>query len=130
MSKIPEELKYTKDHEWVRIESGVAVEGITDYAQNELSDVVYVELPAVGAKVTMGEKCGTVEAVKAVVDLFAAVSGEVIEANTSLPSAPESVNSDPYGEGWMLKIKMDNPEEADALLSAEEYVKLTEATGH
>ena len=130
MSKIPPELKYTRKHEWARIDGDIAVAGISDYAQNELSDVVYVELPKVGSKVKMSEKCGTIEAVKAVVDLFAVVSGEIVEINQSLSTSPELVNSDPYGEGWMLKIKMDNPPETDSLLSAEDYGKLTKETGH
>lgn len=129
MSKIPKDLKYTKDHEWARIDGEIVEEGITDYAQNELSDIVYVELPKVGTKVRMNEKCGTIEAVKAVVDLFAAVSGEVTKTNDALSSSPEVVNSDPYGQGWMLKIKMDNPAEIDSLLSPEEYDKLIREAG-
>ena len=130
MSEIPRELKYTKDHEWVRVEGDVATEGITDYAQTELSDVVYVELPEVGTKVKINEKCGTIEAVKAVVDLYAAVSGEVQEANETLSSSPETVNGDPYGEGWMLKIRMENSSEVETLMSAEEYEKQVKGTGH
>lgn len=130
MSMIPPELKYTKEHEWARIDGDVAAIGITDYAQNELSDVVYVELPRVGSNTKMSKKCGTIEAVKAVVDLFAPVSGEVIEINESLSTSPELVNSAPYGEGWMLKVKMDNPLETDSLLSAEDYAKLIEEQGH
>lgn len=121
MSEVPMELKYTKEHEWVRVDDDLAVEGITDHAQRELSDVVYVELPKVGSKVKINEKCGSIEAVKAVVDLFAAVSGEVTETNTALSTSPETVNADPYGEGWMLKIKMDDRSEVEGLLSADEY---------
>jgi glycine cleavage system H protein len=130
MSRIPEELKYTKDHEWIRVEGNIAVEGITDYAQTELSDVVYVELPKVGSEVQMGEKCGTVEAVKAVVDLFAAVSGEVEAVNESLGPTPETVNADPYGEGWMLKIKMKDTSEVGKLMSAGDYGKQLKEAGH
>jgi glycine cleavage system H protein len=130
MSAIPEELKYTREHEWIRIEGGTAVEGITDYAQTELSDVVYVELPKVGTEVKMNEKCGAIEAVKAVVDLYAGVSGEVTEINEKLSSAPENVNSDPYGEGWMLKIKVKDPSELDSLLSAKEYDTHVKEAGH
>ena len=129
MSKIPPELKYTTQHEWARVDGDIAVAGITDYAQNELSDIVYVELPKVGTRVKMSEKCGTIEAVKAVVDLSAAVSGEVVEINQSLSTSPEIVNSDPYGEGWMLKVRMDNPLETDSLLSSEDYGKLIKEAG-
>jgi glycine cleavage system H protein len=130
MSSIPEELRYTKDHEWVRLEDNVATEGITDYAQTELSDVVYVELPKVGTTVKMGQKCGTIEAVKAVVDLYAAVSGEVQEVNELLASAPETVNADPYGDGWMLKIAMEDTSEAGGLMSAGDYDKQLKEAGH
>jgi glycine cleavage system H protein len=130
MSKVPGDLKYTKEHEWARAEGNVVTEGITDYAQNELSDVVYVELPKVGAKVKKDEKCGAIEAVKAVVDLYAAVSGEVTGTNGALASAPETVNADPYGEGWMLKIRMSNPAELSSLLPPEEYEKLAKKAGH
>ena len=121
---VPENLKYTKDHEWAKIEGDVAVVGITDYAQGELGDVVFVELPEKGSKVTQGETFGTIEAVKAVSDLFAPVSGEVIELNPKLESAPETVNQDPYGEGWMIKVKMEKPDEVNALLDAQKYKEL------
>lgn len=121
---VPESLKYTKDHEWAKIEGDMATVGITDYAQGELGDVVFVELPEVGSKVTKGETFGTIEAVKAVADLFAPVSGEVVEVNPTLESAPETVNQDPYGEGWMIKIKMENADEVNDLLDAEKYKKL------
>ncbi len=121
---IPAELKYSKDHEWARIEGDIAVVGITDYAQNELGDIVYVELPEVGTLVEQGKSFGTVEAVKAVSDLFAPVSGEVVEVNEKLNDSPELVNQDPYGEGWMIKVKMSNPDEVNQLLSKEDYEAL------
>ncbi len=121
---IPEDLKYSKDHEWARIEGEVAVVGITDYAQNELGDIVYVELPEVGTQVEQGKAFGTVEAVKAVSDLFAPVSGEVVAVNEKLADSPELVNQDPYGEGWMIKIKMSNPDEVNNLLNKEDYEAL------
>lgn len=130
MSKIPPELKYTTKHEWARVDGDILEAGITDYAQNELSDIVYVELPKVGSKVKMSEKCGTIEAVKAVVDLFAAVGGEIVETNQTLSTSPELVNSDPYGEGWMLKIRMNSPPEIDSLLSSDDYGRLIEEAGH
>ncbi len=121
---IPADLKYTKDHEWAKIEGDIAVIGITDYAQGELGDIMYVELPAVGTVVEQGNSFGSIEAVKAASDLFAPLSGEIVEVNENLNDEPEAVNSDPYGEGWIVKIKMNNTEEVDALLSEEEYSKL------
>lgn len=118
---VPKELKYTKDHEWVKVEGDVATIGVTDYAQGELGDIVYVEVETVGDNIESEEVFGTVEAVKTVSDLFMPLSGEVIEFNESLESAPESVNSDPYGAGWMIKIKMSDASQLDALLSAEDY---------
>ncbi|MCK6620198.1 MAG: glycine cleavage system protein GcvH [Calditrichaceae bacterium] len=118
---IPENLKYTKDHEWARIEGSIVVVGITDYAQGELGDIVYIELPAVGTRVSASQGFGTIEAVKAVSDLFAPVSGEVVEINSKLENAPEIVNDDPYGEGWMIKIKISDPKEVDTLLSEADY---------
>ena len=121
---IPEELKYSKDHEWVRVEGEFAVTGITDYAQGELSDIVYVELPKLGKEVKQGDVFGTIEAVKAVADLYAAVSGEVVKVNDKLAKAPELVNKDPYGDGWMVKLTSKDPSELDSLLTAEQYQKL------
>lgn len=118
---IPQELKYTKDHEWVKIDGDVATIGVTDFAQGELGDIVYVEVETVDETLDKEEVFGTVEAVKTVSDLFMPVSGEIIEFNESLEDEPEKVNEDPYGEGWMIKIKMSDPSEADALLSAEDY---------
>ncbi len=124
---IPADLKYTEDHEWVRIEGDVAVVGITDFAQSELGDVVFVEIETEGEELDKGETFGTVEAVKTVSDLFMPVGGEVIEFNETLADEPELVNKDAYGEGWMIKIKMADASEADALMSAEEYQKMIEA---
>lgn len=117
----PKELKYTKDHEWVRIEGDVAVIGITDHAQSELGDIVYVDISTVGDTLKKEEVFGSVEAVKTVSDLFMPVSGEVLEVNPELESAPESVNKDPYGAGWMIKIKMSDPSEVASLLTADAY---------
>ena len=120
---IPEDLQYTKSHEWVRIEGDTATIGITDHAQDELGDVVFVELPDEGATFEAGESFGTVESVKAVSDLYAPVSGEVIEVNSTLEDAPENINEDPYGEGWLVKLRTtDEPD----LLSPEEYEKVVE----
>jgi glycine cleavage system H protein len=120
----PENLKYTKDHEWIRIESGVGVIGITDYAQGELGDVVFVELPSAGKKLERGQSFGTVEAVKAVSDLYSPVSGEVKEINKAIQDSPEIVNKEPYEGGWMLKVAIDNPKEIEGLLDAAAYKKL------
>lgn len=118
---IPEDRKYTREHEWVKVEDGVAVVGITDYAQRELGDVVFVNLPAAGTRVKQFERFGEIESVKAVSDLYAPVSGEVIEVNPRLGSEPELVNRSPYEEGWMLKVRLEDPAELDNLLTAEEY---------
>ena len=117
----PENIKYTKEHEWVRIEGTTGIVGITDYAQGELGDVVFVELPAKGKQVKQGETFGSIEAVKAVSDLFAPVSGEVIEINPALQKTPEIVNKEPYTGGWMVKIKMTNQSEVANLLDAKKY---------
>ncbi|MBG47476.1 MAG: glycine cleavage system protein H [Pseudozobellia sp.] len=121
---IPAELKYTKDHEWVKIEGDTATVGITDFAQGELGDIVYVEVETLDETLDKEEVFGTVEAVKTVSDLFLPLSGEIIEFNEALEDAPESVNSDPYGEGWMIKIKMSDASEVDGLMSAEDYKAL------
>ena len=120
----PENLKYTKDHEWIRIEGGTGTVGITDYAQGELGDVVFVELPAVGKKVEFGQTFGTVEAVKAVSDLYSPVTGEVAEVNKEIQDSPELVNKEPYERGWMIKIKLANTDEIKNLLDVEAYKKL------
>ena len=121
---IPANLKYTKDHEWVRVEGDVAVIGITDFAQSELGDIVYVEIETVGETMDQEEVFGSVEAVKTVSDLFMPVSGEILEFNEGLESNPEAVNKDAYGEGWMIKVKLSNPSELDSLLDAEGYKAL------
>jgi glycine cleavage system H protein len=122
---IPAELKYTKDHEWLKVESdNTAIIGITDFAQSELGDIVYVEIETEGETLEAEEVFGTVEAVKTVSDLFMPVSGEVIEVNEELEDAPETVNQDPYGKGWMIKVKMTNPDEVNNLLTADQYKEL------
>lgn len=121
---VPESLKYTKDHEWARVEGDIIVVGITDYAQGELGDIVFIEFPEEGQTVVQGEPFGTIEAVKAVSDLIAPASGEVIAINTDLEDSPETVNSDPYGDGWMIKVKMSAPAELEDLLSHEQYAEL------
>ncbi|MBI2429714.1 MAG: glycine cleavage system protein GcvH [Ignavibacteriales bacterium] len=120
----PEHLKYTKDHEWIRIDGGIGVIGITDYAQGELGDVVFVELPAVGKKVEFGQSFGTVEAVKAVSDLYSPVTGEVTDINKEIQDSPELVNKEPYERGWMIKVKLANAGEVKNLLDVEAYKKL------
>jgi glycine cleavage system H protein len=122
----PDSLRYTKDHEWVKIEGDVATVGITDFAQRELGDIVYVEIETVGKELNAGEVFGTVEAVKTVSDLFLPVSGTVTEVNPGLNNNPEAVNSDPYGEGWMIKMKVRNTTDLDNLLTAEAYQKMVE----
>lgn len=124
--KVPEELKYTEEHEWVKIEGDIAIVGITDFAQNELSDIVYVELPEVGKNIKKGDVIATVEAVKTVADVYSPVSGEIIEVNEKLKDEPSIINNDPYGEGWIAKVKMENPEEINALLDHAAYKKLVE----
>ncbi len=120
---IPKDLKYTKDHEWIKMEGDIATIGITDFAQGELGDIVYVEIETEGEELSSGDVFGTVEAVKTVSDLFMPIPGEVTEVNPKLESNPEVINSDPYGDGWMIKVKVSG--EADDLLSADEYGELT-----
>jgi glycine cleavage system H protein len=120
----PENLKYTKDHEWIQIDGDTGIVGITDYAQGELGDVVFVELPAVGKVVKAHDAFGTIEAVKAVSDLYAPISGSVLGVNPELEKTPEIVNKEPYGKGWMVKIKISNPSEVSGLLSATAYKQL------
>ena len=119
--EFPEELKYTAEHEWVLVEGDLAVIGITDFAQDALGDVVFVELPAVGTEVTTGKAFGVVESVKAVSDVYAPVSGTIEEINEELPDAPEIINTSPYGDGWMIKIRMSDPGELDGLMDAAAY---------
>lgn len=121
---IPADLKYSKDHEWIRVEESCAYVGITDFAQSQLGDIVFVDVTTVGETLPQGEVFGTIEAVKTVSDAFLPVGGEILEFNTSLNDSPELVNSDPYGAGWMIKIRMADPAELDVLLDAEAYAKL------
>jgi glycine cleavage system H protein len=123
--KIPENVQYTKDHEWIRLEGDFGWVGITDYAQGELGDIVFVELPTVGTKVFKGKSFGTIEAVKAVSDLYAPAAGEVVELNKAIQDSPEVINKDPYGEGWMVKLKIADKKELSSLLDAAAYSKLT-----
>lgn len=118
---LPAELKYTKSHEWVRLDGDVATIGITDHAQSELGDVVYVDLPNAGRALALDETLGTVESVKTVSDLYAPVPGDVVEVNPALTADPGLVNTDPYGQGWMLKVRVGDPATVEALLSADEY---------
>ncbi len=117
----PDNLKYTKEHEWLRVEDGIAVVGITEYAQSELGDIVYIEFPGKGKTFSQNDSVGTIEAVKTVADLYAPVSGEIVEVNEELADTPELVNQDPYEKGWMLKIKLSNPSEVDALMDSAAY---------
>jgi glycine cleavage system H protein len=119
--QVPEDLHYTKDHEWVRVEGDIATIGITDYAQSQLGDIVYVELPQVGDQLTASTPFGTVEAVKAVSDIISPISGEVTAVNDEIASTPEKIKESPYGDGWLLKIKMSDAGEVGALLKAEDY---------
>ena len=118
---LPENLKYTKEHEWVKLDGNTATIGITEFAQSELGDIVYVEIETKGKALKAGDVFGTVEAVKTVSDLFLPVSGTITDVNTVLENQPETVNSDPYGEGWMVKMTVDNPDDVAALLSADDY---------
>ena len=120
----PENVKYTADHEWIRVEGQFGWIGITDYAQSELGDIVYIEIPAVGVKIEKGKSFSTIEAVKAVSDLFAPVAGEVVETNTEMKDHPEIVNKDPYGKGWMVKILITDPAQLDTLLDVQAYKTL------
>jgi glycine cleavage system H protein len=130
MPNVPADLRYTREHEWARVEGDRARIGITAFAQEQLGDVVFVELPKVGARVTAMQGFGVVESVKAVSDLFAPLSGEVVEVNGELVKKPETVNADPYGQGWMIVIKCSDPREQEALMTAADYEKLIAAAGH
>ena len=121
MSKYPEKFGYTKEHEWVEAQGSVAVVGITDHAQHELGDIVYVDLPKIGARVEQGKTFGSVESVKAVSDIYSPVSGEVTEVNEELSSSPEKLNTDPHGSAWLIKVRMSAPDETKNLLSAADY---------
>lgn len=128
MSNVPDELKFLRSHEWVRLESdGTAYVGISDHAQEAMGDLVYVELPEVGSTVSGGEEAGVVESVKAASDIFSPVTGEVIAINETLNDSPETVNTDPYGDGWLFQVRLSDPSELDSLLSAEDYEGQLEA---
>jgi len=122
--KIPNDLLYTEDHEWARKENGKITEGITDFAQSELQDIVFIELPEIGQEVMQGDPIATIEAVKTVTDLYAAVSGEITKVNRLLESKPELINKDPYDEGWLVEIKISEPAELETLLDPSEYKKI------
>ena len=121
---LPEKLKYTDDHEWVSVKDDVAIIGITDFAQSELGDIIFVEFPDTGMSINQKDSVGTLEAVKTVADIYSPVTGEVIEVNDNLESSPELINEDPYEEGWILKIKISNKDELDGLLSSSDYEKM------
>lgn len=127
---VPQDLMYTKKHEWIKVDGDGGTVGITDYAQGELGDIVFVELPKVGTKVEQMKSFGAIEAVKAVVDLYAPVSGEVLETNPELRDKPEVINSDPYGEGWIIKLRIDDSGELENLISPADYEKLLEEEEH
>ena len=127
MSDIPKDLKYTEEHEWVRMEGSVGVCGITDYAQEMLTDIVYVELPEVDIEIGQGEQVAVVESVKAVSDVYAPLTGTIIEINEELEDSPEMVNDDPYGEGWIFKIEIEEDDELEGLMDAEEYAAFIES---
>jgi glycine cleavage system H protein len=126
----PSDRKYTKEHEWVRADGDVGTVGITDYAQDQLGDIVFVEVPAPGTKVTALEKFGEIESVKAVSELFSPVSGEVAERNEALTDNPQWVNDDPYGDGWMIRVRLSSPAELDALMSADDYETFLQTAEH
>ncbi len=130
MEQPPADRRYTKDHEWIKIEGDVATVGITEFAQSELGDVTYVEVPQVGRQLSKGEPFGVVESVKAVSDIYAPVSGEIVEVNEALDGAPETVNESPYDRAWMIKVRVENPGDAESLMDAEAYERHVEASGH
>ena len=120
----PKDLKYTKEHEWIKVEDNLATIGITDFAQNALTDIVFVELPEIGKKVSQSKTAATIESVKSVSDIYSPASGEIIEINAQLKDHPETINKDPYGKGWLFKIKLTDKNELNSLMSAEEYAKI------
>ncbi len=126
MIEIPEELKYTGEHEWARVEDDLVVIGITDYAQDALGEIVYIELPSEGDEITKGDSFGGVESTKSVSDLYAPVSGEVVEVNESLLDSPETINEDPYGDGWLIKVRIHDSDEFDDLMDSEQYSEFLE----
>jgi glycine cleavage system H protein len=127
---LPDNLKYSETHEWVRLDGDIATIGITDHAQAELGDIVYLELPEAGRVLAAGEVFGTVESVKAVSDLYSPAAGEVVETNTAIADATETVNQDAFGRGWMIRLRLSNPAELDSLLSAADYARLVEESSH
>lgn len=124
--EIPKELRYSEEHEWAAVDDNIATIGITDYAQEQLGDVVYIELPETGTPVTKGDKFGVVESVKAVSDIYSPLTGTVVTVNTGLPNTPETINEEPYGDGWMIRVEMSDPEELNDLMTAAEYKKFIE----
>ncbi len=130
MANVPDELKYSKTHEWVKIEGSVATIGITDFAQGELSDIVMVELPQVGREAAAGDAIGVIEAVKAVTDFYSPVSGKVVEVNTALSTSPDTINSDAFGEGWIVKLEFTDPSESEKLMDAAAYKEFLASEGH
>ncbi len=130
MADAPSDRHYTKDHEWIKIEGDIATIGITEFAQSELGDVTYVEVPQVGLTFDQGQAFGVVESVKAVSDIYAPVAGEVVEVNASLADAPETVNASPYDDAWMIKLRVSDPGATDSLLSADDYAQFVAAGGH
>ncbi|MGE5486460.1 MAG: glycine cleavage system protein GcvH [bacterium] len=130
MNMYPEDLRYTKEHEWVRVEGDIGTIGITDHAQKELGDVVFVELPKTGARVEQGQVAGSVESVKAVSDIYSPVTGEVVEVNETLSEAPEKINQDPHGSAWLAKIMLEKPAELDELMTAAQYEEYVKAESH
>ena len=130
MSEAPNDRRYTREHEWVKVDGEIATIGITDFAQSELGDVTYVEMPQVGRQIGQGESFGVVESVKAVSDVYAPVSGEIVEVNGALEAQPEQVNSSPYEDAWLIKLRVQNPSEIDALLDAAAYQQHVQTAGH
>ncbi len=130
MSETPNDRRYTREHEWVKLDGDIATVGITDFAQSELGDVTYIEMPQVGREINQGESFGVVESVKAVSDVYAPVSGEIVEVNGALEGQPETVNSSPYEDAWLIKLRVQNPSQLEQLLDAAAYQQHVQATGH
>ncbi len=130
MSETPNDRRYTREHEWVKLDGDIATVGITDFAQSELGDVTYIEMPEVGRQINQGESFGVVESVKAVSDVYAPVSGEIVEVNGALEAQPETVNSSPYEDAWLIKLRVQNPGQLEQLLDAAAYQEHVQATGH
>ena len=130
MSETPNDRRYTREHEWVKLDGDIATVGITDFAQSELGDVTYIEMPEVGRQINQGESFGVVESVKAVSDVYAPVSGEIVEVNGALEGQPETVNSSPYEDAWLIKLRVQNPGQLEQLLDAAAYQEHVQATGH